>query len=261
MQDVIIHTLPTFEPSHLKGGVAVVIDVLRASTSITYALANGAAAVIPCTSVEEARRIADAESTERLLLAGERGGVHIDGFDLGNSPQQYTRAVVAEKTIVFTTSHGTPALDQAKCATIGLVGSFVNINAVIRAAVRHGRPIHLVCSGTGGQPSLEDCACAAYMAKGIWAAAGKPDTVTDETRLVAALADAISSRKELDSLLESSRAGRNLSSLGFSQDIEIASQWDRFRCVPTLCAEPWSIRGMDVDQSDPDVTPPMVCQD
>src|SRR5690349_17707919 len=94
----------------MQGRVAVVIDVLRASTTIAVALANGARNIIPCESGDEV--VVRAKSFERsdVLLAGERRMVAISGFELGNSPREFTREVVEGKTILFTTSNGTAAL-------------------------------------------------------------------------------------------------------------------------------------------------------
>ena len=101
-QTVRIYPLPAnIELGDLAGGVAVVIDVLRASTTIITALANGAAQVLPCGDVETARSLAAEDETGNTLTGGERGGVKIEGFDLDNSPASYSRERVAGKTIAF----------------------------------------------------------------------------------------------------------------------------------------------------------------
>jgi hypothetical protein len=105
-QTVRIYPLPAqIEPGDLAGGIAVVIDVLRASTTIIVALTNGATRVIPCGDVETARRLAAEDATGDTLTGGERGGVKIEGFDLDNSPATYSRHRVAGKTIIFTTTN------------------------------------------------------------------------------------------------------------------------------------------------------------
>ena len=105
------------------GGIAVVIDVLRASTTMITAVANGAARVIPVADVAEARRIA-AEAGPTALLGGERGGVRIAGFDLGNSPLEYRRAGVAGRTLVITTTNGTAPVDTVQGKSVNLVYTF-----------------------------------------------------------------------------------------------------------------------------------------
>ena len=113
-RDVKVHLLPAlFEPDEVRGGIAVILDILRASTTITHALAHGAKAVIPAGEVDEARRIAVDYPKGSVLLGGEREGVLIEGFDLDNNPFAYTPEAVAGMTIVFTTSNGTKALLRA----------------------------------------------------------------------------------------------------------------------------------------------------
>ena len=99
----------SFETLH--GTVAVVIDVLRATTAITHALVAGAARVIPTLTTEEAFKMREMlmnqSPDQSVLLCGERGGVMIDGFDLGNSPEDYTQERVSGKTLIFSTTNGT----------------------------------------------------------------------------------------------------------------------------------------------------------
>src|SRR5262245_39532454 len=111
------------EPAALAGKTAVVIDVLRATTTIVQALATGAKEIVPLQEVDEARRLAE-KLGEGAILGGERGGVLIPGFDLGNSPAEYTAAKVAGKTVVFTTTNGTRALQRCKMAERVLIGAF-----------------------------------------------------------------------------------------------------------------------------------------
>ena len=108
---VFVHLLPSmFEPAALTGGIAVIADILRASTTITHALANGAKRVIPCGTVDEALDLRRQHTDEQILLGGERGGLKIEGFDLSNSPDDYDSATVTGKSIGFTTTNGTKAL-------------------------------------------------------------------------------------------------------------------------------------------------------
>src|SRR5205823_2328211 len=114
----------------LGGRGIVVIDVLRATTTIVTALANGAKAVIPAATSEEAVRLASHLEKDGVLLAGERRSVKIDGFALGNSPREMTPAAVAGKTIVLATTNGTPALVAAQGGEPVLVGAPVNFRAL-----------------------------------------------------------------------------------------------------------------------------------
>src|SRR5438874_11853400 len=123
-----VYLLPALvEPAELAGKTVVVIDVLRATTTIITALANGATQVIPCLEIDEARKAA-ADFGSPAILGGERGGRPIAGFDLGNSPAEYSREQVAGKTVVFTTTNGTRALLRCKAARRVLLGAFISFS-------------------------------------------------------------------------------------------------------------------------------------
>src|SRR5687768_10758642 len=140
-----VHFLPDLTtPAELAGGVVVVIDVLRASTTITYALAAGAREVIPCLEIEEARAAAAKLPPGQAVLGGERHGLPIEGFDLGNSPRDYTPQRVGGKTVVFTTTNGTKAMMQCRQAAGVLIGSYVNFSALVQTLRASGLPIHLL---------------------------------------------------------------------------------------------------------------------
>jgi 2-phosphosulfolactate phosphatase len=163
---VFVHMLPTLIPrGGLRGGAAVVIDVLRASTMVVHALVAGCQAVIPCGEVDEARRIAEELPAGSSLLAGERHGLPIEGFDLGNSPDECTPAVCQGKTMVITTTNGSRALLASLDAEPIFVGSFVNFAATTQRLLHETRPLHLVCAGTEGRISYEDTLLAGAFAQ------------------------------------------------------------------------------------------------
>src|SRR5262249_5944787 len=145
-----VHLLPSLTtPADLAGGLAVVIDVLRASTTICHALAAGAKEVIPCLEVEEARERANRYVPGDAVLGGERGGLRIEGFDLGNSPREYTPTTVGGRTVLFTTTNGTRAMRQCTEAARVVIGAFVNLSPVCREverALMAGRDAHLLCA-------------------------------------------------------------------------------------------------------------------
>jgi 2-phosphosulfolactate phosphatase len=150
----------------LSGTVCVVFDVLRATSTIINALANGATGVIPVGEISEAR--AWRERQPGVLLAGERQGVKIRGakagepdFDLGNSPREFTPEIVRGKTIVTTTTNGTRALRVCRKASVVLVSSFLNLDATAQRLRKIApKNLLLVCSGTGEQAALEDALAA-----------------------------------------------------------------------------------------------------
>ena len=162
---VFVHLLPALiPPGSLRGGLAVVVDVLRATTTMIHALAAGADAILPCLEIDQARSLAASLPAGSALLAGERQGVRVEGFDLGNSPGDCTPANCSGRTLVMTTTNGTKAILAAMEADRVLIGAFVNRRATIEALKADGRPIHLVCSGTDGQVSLEDSLLAGSIA-------------------------------------------------------------------------------------------------
>lgn len=145
----------------VKGRVAVVIDVLRATSVMVSALVNGAKQVIPVVSPEEAFALKEKLGSE-VILGGERDALPIAGFDYGNSPLQYTEEVVEGKTIVMTTTNGTLAINNAAAADQLIIASFLNAEAVLQF-IEEKEDIALICSGTDGQFTLEDALCAGYL--------------------------------------------------------------------------------------------------
>lgn len=143
----------------LQGKIAVVIDVLRATSVIVTALANGAAWVKTVASVEEAFLLKSAD----VLLGGERHALPIAGFDCSNSPLEYTAERVKNKGIVLTTTNGTLALSKCGSSEEILIGSFLNHQALTNYLVEQNLPVELICAGTNGEFSLDDFLCAGLM--------------------------------------------------------------------------------------------------
>jgi 2-phosphosulfolactate phosphatase len=228
-----IHLLATeLQPTDVAGGVAVVIDVLRASTTMTVALANGAACVIPCGDIETARRLAAVDPTGNTLTGGERGGVRIEGYDLDNSPGSYAPSRVAGKTIAFTTTNGTRALMTVREADRVLIGSLVNCHAVANVLEKDGRPIHLVCAGTDGQTTAEDELGAGAIAAALADIGGLQFSDTTVRDAIERWRSASSSPERLQTTLRQSTGGRNLVALGLDADIQRAAAVDSIRIVP-----------------------------
>ena len=179
MKPIGIDILPTAQAAEgvdFSRSVVVVIDVLRATSVITYALANGAKALWPVSTTDEAfelrnKLLAQGLSPNTIILGGERNADIISGFDLGNSPQAYTHERVGGRTVVLTTTNGTLALGNAHGARHLLSASLLNAQVVsqrtIQLAQAEELSIVLLCSGNYGQPTLEDSLCAAVMARDI----------------------------------------------------------------------------------------------
>jgi 2-phosphosulfolactate phosphatase len=151
-----LHTLPQdVAPTKLAGATVIIVDQLRASTTIATALAAGAECVMPFAEIEETLAAAVRLGRANVLLGGERGGKLIPGFDLGNSPAEYTPERVAGRRILFTTTNGARALHHARGARRILVGAAVNCTAVA-LAVAPGADVAILCAGTDGVIAFED---------------------------------------------------------------------------------------------------------
>jgi 2-phosphosulfolactate phosphatase len=151
-----LHTLPqNVTPAELADSTVIIVDQLRASTTIATALAAGAECVMPFAEVDETLAAARALGRQNVLLGGERGGKRIPGFDLGNSPAEYTPERIAGRRILFTTTNGARALHHARGARRILVGAAVNCTAVAQA-VAPGADVAILCAGTDGVIAFED---------------------------------------------------------------------------------------------------------
>src|SRR5687767_15518577 len=150
-----VHFLPALvAPEQLAGKTVVVIDVLRATTTIVQALAAGAKEIIPCLEVSEAKRMAK-QCKRPKVLGGERSGGKIEGFDLGNSPAEYTPKAIKGKSVYFTTTNGTRAMQTCKHAERVFLGAFTNFSALCDLLAL-AKGLELVCAGTNGQITRED---------------------------------------------------------------------------------------------------------
>jgi len=191
----------------LTGKLVVIIDVLRASSTIVTALANGCYGFIPILSPDKAREKAEQFEKERVLLGGEREGIKIEGFDLGNSPREYKIEAVKDKTIIFSTTNGVKTLEMVKKGDI-----------------------LLICAGKEGRFSLEDTACAGMLIdslKNVFS-----DTCQEsDANLTARLLYEKFGNNILE-ILRKSQHGQYLESIGLDEDLKFCSQLDFFRIVP-----------------------------
>ena len=219
--------LDSLQSADLTQTACVVIDALRATSTMVTALAHGARAILPAADLSEAldlhRRHPDA------LLAGERGGVRIPEsltggvrFDLGNSPREFNEAAVFRKTIIMTTTNGTRALRSCGAAQIVAVGSFLNLGATVRF-LRQAAPkeVLLVCSGTGDHAAYEDILCAGALCETLERGADETDACLLARKLYAFEQD------NLTAALAVSRNGQRLLGLPeLRDDIAFCAQID-----------------------------------
>jgi 2-phosphosulfolactate phosphatase len=224
-------TPDVLKAADLPLSTVLVVDVLRASTTIVTALANGCVAVVPVTDADEARR--RAADTPGALIAGERRGEPLQGFDLGNSPLEFTPARVGGRTVVFTTSNGTRTLVAVRAAAAVGVAAFVNASAAAAWAVAQGRDVVVACAGERGAVSLEDHVCAGLLV-GRALAAEPAATMTD----AAAQAYALGRRygKEVARLAADSRWACHLTASGRGADVTACLALDTSTLVPVYRA-------------------------
>jgi len=243
---VFVHLLPgLIPPGALLGGLAVVVDVLRATTVMVHALASGAEAIAPCGEIDEAVRVAAELPAGSTVLGGERQGLPIEGFDLGNSPAAYTEEVCGGKTVVMTTTNGTRAILASLEAERVLVAAFVNLRATVEVLSLnvlkvHALPVHIVCAGTDGHVSAEDTLMAGALVSGLTEYREIPPG-NDEAVIAASYWRDAVSRNERDGLadpLSQGRGGRRVLELGLGADLADAARVDRFPLVAELRRNP-----------------------
>ncbi len=221
-----------FTEALAKGAHVIVIDVLRASSTIVQCCENGVERIIPVADVEDATKLIPTLDRAESLLGGEQDGHTIDGFNLGNSPIEYTRRVVEGKTIIFCTTNGTVAITKSAAAADIAVGCFLNLSAVVARLIEAApRRAAILCAGNSGVLSLEDFICGGHMAARIQAELGTRVTMNDGAAAAQALAD---SMPDPEAVIRSSVHGRRLAELGFEQDLEFCSRIDKYSSVPVV---------------------------
>lgn len=228
-----VHLLPSLvDAATLQGGVAIVIDVLRATTTIVHAFHAGVTHVYPLADIPASLSLADEfrQSGESVILGGERGGVAVSGFDLGNSPLEYSWDKCQGKMLIFSTTNGTRALLHAKAAEKIVTASFVNFSAVCETLLEEKRPIHFICAGSNGHVALEDTLLAgAFLAALL---PHRPVPMNDSARLAW---DAFECHGlVLTEALKLSAGGMHLQSIGLGDDIDLCAEVDRLMLVPEV---------------------------
>lgn len=213
--------------SHLTARTVISIDLLRSSTSMTWALVNGATKVIPTADAAEAVSIANRMGG--CILGGERGGIKLPGFDLGNSPFEYNRETVNGKSVIVSTTNGTGALCGAEGAANVLLGCMLNCTAVARRAVELGNDIIIMCAGTDHDISADDLYAAGAIAETIIRLADGDVSACDMT-LVACMVYK-SWKNDLRELSLTYHCSRLLR-LGFEKDVEFCLRRDVTDIVP-----------------------------
>ncbi|WP_443944748.1 2-phosphosulfolactate phosphatase [Pedobacter sp. AW1-32] len=213
----------------IEKSIVVVIDILRATTSITYGIDNGAEAIIPVADVEDCLLYAD----KGFLLAAERNGEVVEGYDFGNSPFSYTQEKVGGKTVVLTTTNGTKALHLAnKRAAQVLIGSFLNLDALCDYLAAQDRDVLLLCAGWKDQFNLEDTLFAGAVVNKLRKGFEHFDDSSVAAEDLYALA-----KDDLRAYLHKSSHSHRLAQLNIEEDVVFCLQLNICNAIPVLNGE------------------------
>ena len=226
MNDLEICYLPAqwcrLDPDRRRASACVVIDVIRATSTVLVALANGARGVRPVADVDEA--FALKKNNPSALLAGERGGVPLPGFDLGNSPREMTAGRVGGRDLILTTTNGTQALAAGLGARVVLTACFLNLDAVAARLREIGPPWLVLCAGFEGGFGVDDAIVAGALAEAL-----------DRDHALVSLYRSV--KHDLAGTLLGGHAGQELVKAGLGDDVPFCAELNRFALVPALDAE------------------------
>src|SRR6201996_9087503 len=207
--------------------IVVIVDIFRATSSICYGIENGAEAIIPVAEVDECLAYHDKQTG--YLLAAERNGEVVEGFDFGNSPFSYTKEKVAGKTIVLTTTNGTQALHLSRKAKKVVIGSFLNLTALCDWLKTQNENILLVCAGWKNNFNLEDTLFAGAVVEQLKSAtfvADDPAIAANDLYRIA--------KDDLNGYLKKTSHSERLKALGIEADIEFCLRVDLTTAIPVL---------------------------
>jgi len=233
----------------------VVIDVLRSSTTVVVALHNGAREIIPVASIESAVKISGSLFGEVTLRGGERNGKMIDGFNLGNSPKEYSFSNVNGKSIIFCTTNGSVAMHKSRYARNLAIGSFVNISAVVDYMTDVNNDFLIICSGKVGSIgnfSLEDAVCAGMVVNRLQEKKSVEIAMSDSARASLLLYKNLG--RSLPKLLKSCDHGQYLAEIGFGDDLKICSAVDSVPVLPVLSGTVIKLKKEETRQIDLAIT-------
>jgi len=207
--------------------IVVIIDIFRATSSICYGIENGAEAIIPVSLVEECA--AYREKGLDYLLAAERDGQVVEGFDFGNSPFSYTKEIVSGKTVVLTTTNGTHALHLSRSAKKVVIGSFLNLTALCNWLKSQNENVLLVCAGWKNNFNLEDTLFAGAVVEQLKAF----DFKLDDAAIAANDLYQVG-KSDINEYLKKTSHSERLKKLGIEKDIEFCLQVDLITSIPVL---------------------------
>ena len=228
-----IDVLPVYgkqTDNQLQDTTVIVVDVLRATSSIICALNGGAIKVVPTVDAGDAVALSQRLGARECVLGGERGGIKINGFDLGNSPKEYLSRTVKNKTVIVSTTNGTGALHCVRSADKILLGSMINRTAAAKAAAADGNDILIVCAGTEKQPSADDLLTAGAIIDAVRMYA---DVREGELTDIAMLCESLYNNWKEDRFdIKKTFHCSRLLAMGFDEDVEFCFTPDSTDTVP-----------------------------
>lgn len=210
----------------VKGKTAIIIDVLRATSVMVTALANGVKAIYPYRDIESV--LENSKKDSNPLLCGERKGLKIEGFDCGNSPLEYPRELVQNRNMYMTTSNGTRAIEKtAQGAERIYISAFLNIERVVEQIIEDDKDVVIICSGTDDNFSLDDALCAGEIIKR--ACERKKIELSD---MAIALKFIAKNSRDIQETLAGTKHFEYLKSIGFTGDMEHCFTMDKYSILP-----------------------------
>jgi len=246
-----------YSPQHLDelyftGKTSVVIDVLRATTVIVAAIANGAKEVIPVSTVDFAMKVSGNAFSGQTLLCGERNTKKIEGFVLGNSPLEFTQEVVNGKSIILYTTNGTKSIVKAKFSENLFAVCFQNLPAVAMHLVNLNKDVEILCSGNNGNFNMEDAICAGKLVGEILKL-NENTEISDSAKASNLLAKA--NGKNIFKMLKETEHGKLLIKNGFATDIKECSLYGVKDVIPYFISG--SIKKLDILEINTDIETPI----
>jgi 2-phosphosulfolactate phosphatase len=242
----VFFTIPQIREELLLKAEVILIDVLRATTTICHAMAAGCDSLIPVADLGEATSFVEVLDRKSLVLGGEKDGLKITEFDLGNSPLEYTPNVVGGKTLVLLSSNGSRALTRMRHLDRVLIASFANLGTVVNG-ISAERDIVICCSGSADQFCLEDSVCAGMLINQLQQ---RFDSTTLELNDAARVGRILFEKYQNDLLtcFRESVHGRHLISIGMDQDLEVCSRINSLDNLPVFSKDRITLQQV----SDPD---------
>lgn len=231
MQIDMIISADYIDENIIRDKVVIVIDIFRATSVITTAISNGCKEIIPVLTVEEAINLRDSYVDKNYLLGGERHAKKIPGFDLSNSPLEYTEDVVKDRNIILTTTNGTKALTRSIGAYKILIGCLLNASAIAREAIKYNKDIVIVNSGTNGQFSIDDFICTGFILNEM----KKLTDCLEMTDICMAAYLTYKSNKNISEYIKNARHYKVMMKLNLQNDVKFCLRPNKFDITPEYC--------------------------